>query len=125
MSTGLPALAALVCVALGGASGAVLRYLATASRIGGLGGTLLVNVVGSFLLGVLAGVAEALPAWLFLLLGTGLAGALTTWSALAVHTWRLGQDSWRRGAAYLTLTLGLGVTAAALGLALAWSLPSS
>lgn len=112
------AVLALLCVALGGAVGAVLRHLASRPPLGPFRGVLLVNVLGALALGLLVGLAAVLPGWLFLLLGTGACGALTTWSTLAVHTWELGRRSRRRAAAYLTATLILGVAAALLGYAL-------
>lgn len=72
-------------VALGAAVGAVARYL-LARRLTGVlpWGVLTANTAGSFALGGLIGVA-ATPDWQ-LLLGTGLCGALTTWSALGFET---------------------------------------
>lgn len=112
--TGVPALAAVLCVAAGGAAGAVLRHLASRPPLGPLRGVLLLNVVGAAALGVLVALSGLLAPWLFLVLGTGLCGALTTWSTLAVHTWQLGRRSAGRAAAYLGLTLALGVPAALL-----------
>jgi CrcB protein len=104
----------VVLVALGAAVGAPLRYV--------LGhyldermpwGTMLVNVVGSFLLGLFS--ALALSESSFALLGTGFCGGLTTYSALAVHTHDRGP---RLGAAYAVLTIGLSLGACALGYAI-------
>ena len=53
-----------------------------------------------------------------LLLGTGVCGALTTWSAVAVQTVDLGLRTPGRAAAYLLLTVVLGLAAALLTLAL-------
>ncbi|WP_151525657.1 fluoride efflux transporter FluC [Serinicoccus kebangsaanensis] len=111
----MPVLLAVACVAVGGALGALLRHVASLPPLGPLRGTLVVNVVGALALGVLVGLGGRLPTWAFLLLGTGACGALTTWSTLAVHTWQLGRRSRRRAAAYLGLSLLLGVLAAALG----------
>lgn len=73
-------------------------------------GTLLVNVVGSALLGLFSGLAltESAAA----LLGTGLCGGMTTYSAFAVQTHRAGR---RLGTAYAVLTIGLSLAACALG----------
>lgn len=116
MSDAMPWLPAALLVAGGGALGAVTRHLASRPPLGAVRGVLLVNVAGALALGVLVGLAGRLPGWLFLLLGTGLCGALTTWSTLAVQTEELARLSWRRAAAYLAVTLTLGVGAAALGL---------
>ncbi len=57
-------------------------------------GTFLVNVSGSFLLGVLvASVSSDSP--LFLLLGIGFCGTFTTFSSFAWETYRLVQDGAR------------------------------
>lgn len=94
-------------VAFGGAVGAPLRYVtdrAVNSRLGVAlpWGTLLVNLVGSLFLGVLTGLAfEGLaerPAGL--LLGTGLCGALTTYSTFSQETLRLAERGRWRAAGY-------------------------
>ncbi len=87
-----PALSVIGAVALGGALGALLRWLlvAPAPEDGSsvvhwitLG---LVNLSGSFLLGLLTGHASRrrLPHWLTAGLGTGLLGAYTTLSAVVL-----------------------------------------
>jgi fluoride exporter len=99
-------------VALGAAIGAPLRYgMATALDAERFPrGTLLVNVVGSFLLGLFVA-AGATGHWLALL-GTGFCGGFTTYSAFAVQTHRLGP---LRGTAYAGLTIGLSLAACAVG----------
>jgi len=98
-------------VALGAAAGAALRF-ALATRFDGdwHRGTLLANVVGSFLLGLLS--ALALTGHAMALLGTGFCGGFTTYSSFAVQTHGLGP---RRGAAYAAATIGLGLAACAAG----------
>lgn len=87
-------------VAVGAAIGAPLRYAAAHLLDGYLHwGTILVNLAGSFLLGVLSGLAVSGNA--MALLGTGFCGALTTYSAFAVHAHDLGP---RKGAATIALT---------------------
>jgi CrcB protein len=101
-------------VAVGAAVGAVLRYLAGHYLDGELHrGTLLVNVVGSFLLGVFSGWALS-GAWLALL-GTGFCGGLTTYSAFAVQATEHGP---RRGTAYALATVGAALLAAYAGFVL-------
>lgn len=107
-------LAVALLIAVGGALGAVLRHLSATAGWGGLRGILTVNVLGALGFGTVLGLGERLPESLVLLLGTGLCGALTTWSTLAVQTWELGEDDRRTATAYLILTLGLGVLAAGL-----------
>jgi CrcB protein len=100
----------VLLVALGAAAGAALRYVAGHLLDGRLPwGTLLVNAVGSFLLGAFT--AAALSDSALALLGTGFCGGLTTYSAFAVQTHDRGP---RLGGAYvvLTLTLCLGGCAA-------------
>jgi CrcB protein len=118
MMAGMPWGWALLAVALGGAAGAVLRHLVTMPPIGPFRGVLLANVVGSALLGALVAGADRLPPTLVLLLGTGVCGALTTWSTLAVQVWEVGRREPGRAAAYLGLTLLAGLVAAAGGYAL-------
>jgi CrcB protein len=77
--------------------------------------TLLINVLGSFILGLVINAKGHTP----LLLGTGFAGAFTTWSTLAVEYHAISQKNHRRAMHYLTLTLILGIGAAALGIYLA------
>ena len=102
-------------VAAGAALGAPLRLLLTRRFDAETwpAGTLLVNVLGSLVVGVLAGLAID-GAWLALL-GTGFAGAFTTWSALAVQTHGLGP---RRGGAYAATTIGLALVAVFVGFAI-------
>ena len=108
-----------LCVALGAAVGAPLRFLVAGwldgRRLRGAGGalpwgTLAVNVVGSLSLGWFS--ATALDGRLAALLGVGFCGGLTTYSAFAVQTLALGA---RRGAVYAALTVGLGLAACMLG----------
>lgn len=105
----------VLLVALGGAAGALLRWtvgrwLADSDLPRA---TLLVNVAGSLLLGV---VAAGSSGWVLVLLGTGVAGALTTYSAFALETVLLAQHG-RRGWAVANLlgSLVLGAAAFALG----------
>lgn len=98
----------VLLVALGGALGAVIRYAAGLVAPGPRA-TLLVNVAGSLLLGA---VAADSPAWVLTLLGSGVAGALTTYSAFALETVELAP---RRAAGNVLATLALGSAAFALG----------
>lgn len=83
-----------VLVMFGGCLGAISRYGVNllAARLWGSGfpwGTLIVNMVGCFLIGLVFGLAERM-AWLTpsvrLFFVTGFLGALTTFSSFAVET---------------------------------------
>ena len=104
----------LLLVAVGGALGALGRYALT-----GLGParpvTLLINVVGSFALGLLVGL-RPYGRWSRPFLGTGVLGGFTTFSALSLQ---VVTSSVVPATAYLVATLIGGVAAAALGLRLA------
>jgi len=82
--------------------------------------TLLINVVGAFALGVLiARLWPSASSWVKAGLGAGLLGSFTTFSALAVSLVALGSaGDWPTAVVYLTLSLALGLGAAALGLRL-------
>lgn len=116
-------------VFLGGGIGAAARHGVNigAARLLGVNfphGTLIVNIVGSFLMGLLAawfafkaGAAWSQHARLFLT--TGVLGGFTTFSAFSLDTALL----WERGAiwvaiAYVVLSVGLSVLGLVAGLAL-------
>ncbi|GGP07372.1 fluoride efflux transporter CrcB [Nonomuraea glycinis] len=113
----------LLLVALGAAVGAPLRYLTDRlirARHDSVfpWGTLAVNVAGSLLLGFVIGLPAG-PA-LTALLGTGLCGALTTYSTFSYETLRLAQDGARFLAVVnVAVSLAAGLTAAMIGLLLA------
>jgi CrcB protein len=83
-------------------------------------GTFLVNLVGSFALGVLvARVWPVAPEWLRVGLGPGLLGSFTTFSALAVSAVELTSAGAGGGAVvYVAASIVGGITAAALGIRL-------
>jgi CrcB protein len=108
----------LLLVLLGGAVGASARYLTdvTVQRRHGTDvpwGTWTVNVLGSFVLGV---VAESGPHWVLTLVGTGFCGALTTFSTFGYETVRLHERG-RTGIAVTNVagSLAAGLLAAVLG----------
>lgn len=123
----------VLLVGCGGFLGSVARYY-----VGGWGtqlshagrfpvGTLLVNVLGCLLIGLLASLAEhahlfSAPARLFLL--TGFLGGFTTFSAFAYETYFLGREHLALAAfanVGLQVLLGLGavVAGARIGVVLA------
>jgi fluoride exporter len=110
-----------------GAVGAPARYLlddAISSRTQGVfpWGTLVINVSGSFLLGLLTGLAlfHGFPATPKLILGTGFCGAYTTFSTFTYETVRLAEEGAVNEAVRNALaSLVLGAAGAAAGLAAA------
>lgn len=77
-------------------------------------GTLIVNLSGSFLLGLLAGAAVEGNARL--VLGAGLLGSYTTFSTWMVETQRIQEAGKHRIAVTnIVLSVALGLAAAALG----------
>ena len=110
-----------ILVALGAAVGAPTRYAVTellrSRGATSRAGTLLVNVVGAFVLGLLAGAAVGGSG--AALVGVGFCGALTTMSTLALEVWDCLLDDRRPQALWLVvLHLILGLGASALGVAL-------
>jgi CrcB protein len=88
----------VLLVLIGGALGAPVRYvvdLMVQSRHDSVlpWGTFVVNAVGSLVLGATAGAVAAAggPHWLLTLVGTGICGALTTFSTFSFETVRLAE----------------------------------
>jgi CrcB protein len=115
-----------IAVGLLGGAGAVARFVvdrAVTRRTGGTfpAGILAVNLSGTILLGVLAGLALQVDA--NRLLGAGLLGAYTTFSTWVYDSHRLATDG-RRGlaAANLAVSLVAGLGAVALGRAVGTAL---
>jgi len=120
----------LALVLVGGAVGAPLRYVidvAVQARHGSLfpWGTFAVNVIGSFVLGVVLGgaAAGALPPAAVTLLGTGVCGAFTTFSTFGFETVRLlEKGAFTAGVLNALLSLAVGMAAALAGWGLAAAL---
>ncbi len=114
-------------VALGGAIGAVLRYLTGLGMLRVLGHTefplaiLTVNVIGSFLMGAFVVVAAQKGlTHLSPLVMTGMLGGFTTFSAFSLETVTLlerGETSW--ALVYVVLSVGLSVGGLFLGVLMA------
>lgn len=102
-----------------GGVGALARFLLDALVSANSGarfplGTLLVNLSGALVLGLLVGIALGGDA--YLLAGTAAIGSYTTFSTWMLESHRLAEDGRRRLlAANVALSLVLGVAAAALG----------
>lgn len=118
--------AIIILVGVAGGLGAATRFVVdglvrSRARTALPVGTIIINVTGSFLLGLLAGavIVHAAPAELQAIAGTGFLGGYTTFSTASFETVRLIQSR-RTGLALLN---GIGtavaaVAAAAAGLAL-------
>ena len=107
-------------VAVGGAVGSALRYAvdrAYGPRSWPVA-TLTVNLIGSFALGLLVGwIGTRVPAELRLALFTGVLGGFTTFSTFALEsTVLLRSGNWSGAAAYLALSVGVGLIGAIVGL---------
>ncbi len=117
-------------VALGGAIGASLRFCAVSAifRIIGAGfpmGTMIVNVVGSFLMGIaaIALLERGNGATLVPFVMVGILGGFTTFSAFSMDTIALFEKGKLAMAAlYVFGSMGLSVMALFLGLLLARSI---
>ncbi|MBM3704398.1 MAG: CrcB family protein [Actinobacteria bacterium] len=104
-------------VSLGAFAGAPLRYyidFQLRRRFAFPAGILLVNVLGSFIVGYISKGSDVL----LTLIGVGFAGAFTTWSAFAIDLNR-EQLYPRKFLANIFATLILGILAAGVGRALA------
>ena len=111
-------------VMIGGSIGAACRYgtdrLATNYLGSSLTGTFSVNIIGSLLLGFLVGCALSKSDWnhnYSLLLGVGVCGSFTTFSAVSVSGMQLISDgNYGKALSYLTLSVIAGLLAALLGI---------
>ena len=109
----------LLLVMLGGAIGAALRYLVGLAALRGLGpdypwGTLIVNLTGGLLMGLLAGILarggggnEGLRAFV----GVGILGGFTTFSAFSLETANMIERGQLLGAAGYSLASLVGAVA--------------
>lgn len=117
----------LLGVVLAGLIGAPTRYLldsiiAERTRKAFPWGTFAINMSGSFLLGLLTGLAlyQGFPGTPKTILGAGFLGSYTTFSTYTYESLRLVEEGARTEALANVLgSVGAGVAAAALGLALA------
>ncbi|WP_435079352.1 fluoride efflux transporter FluC [Halococcus sp. AFM35] len=115
----LRTLEAVALIAIGGFAGSNLRYL-VARVLPGVGGTLLVNIVGSFVLGFLlyeARYTGILTQRARLVLTTGFLSSLTTYSTFALQTALLDSPGWMVANVFTTYTLGFSGVLAGRALA--------
>lgn len=114
---------------LGGGLGAGARYVMDGTIMRGRSGVfplgiLLVNVLGSFLLGLLTGLGpDVAPAWMSII-GVGVLGGFTTFSTVSTESALLAERG-RRDWAWINLigTLVLALVAAAIGFLLGGFFP--
>lgn len=117
----------LLVIGVGGFVGAIARYavdgwVSALVRGSFPWGTLVVNVSGSLLIGLLfASMTERalIPAELRAPVMIGFVGAYTTFSTLALESWRLLEDgAWLAAMANLGGSVVLGVAAVVVGIAI-------
>lgn len=113
----------LLLVAIGGAVGSMARYGVgvAAARLLGLAfpwGTLIVNAAGGLAMGVLAARVGPESESLRLLLGVGVLGGFTTFSAFSLETVRLMQQAPGLAMLYVAASVLLAVGACWAGFVL-------
>ena len=112
----------LILVGIGGMIGSIGRYLAgkvVQTRTDSIFpySTLSVNLLGSFILGLILSIAtrrNLSPEW-GLFLGTGVCGGFTTFSAFSLENLNLLQQKPALSILYISISLAGGVLFAALG----------
>lgn len=116
-----------LAIAIGGAIGACLRFAISEWMLHLFGrafpfGTLLVNILGSFVIGLLYGLLlteQIAPNPWRIFVGIGVLGAFTTFSTFSMDTvLLLQQGDWLKAVANVVLNLVLCLTLAWLGLKL-------
>lgn len=120
----------VIAILLAGALGAIARFVVDGSIKRWRSttfpwATVVINVTGSLVLGMLAGlvISHGAPTGLQAVVGTGFCGGYTTFSTASVETIRLAQQ--RDGMLAMANAVGsvvASVTACAAGLALMWAI---
>ena len=110
----------ILLVALGGAMGAITRYLITSFSDNLLYyqlplGTLIVNILGCFAAGCVVGFFGTKVTNLYLLFVIGFLGSFTTMSAFSLQTMELYQGNNVLGLIYIILTFTLTIIATYVG----------
>ena len=112
----------MLLVALGGAVGSVVRYLVGRMVESSFPwGTLLVNIVGSVVIGVLVGLVSraVLSADMKLMLMTGFCGGLTTFSTFANESFSMMKaGNVALAAIYVAVSVALGIVGVWMGMRL-------
>ncbi len=107
----------LTAVALGGAAGSILRYgVQKAFNASFPSGTMLVNLIGCFLIGILWAVLKQPDEQKKLLLMTGFCGGFTTFSAFTLEGVQLiTSGRWSVALLYTTASVVGGLLATFIG----------
>ena len=109
----------VLLVGCGGFTGSILRYVIgiTVGYSGGFPvGTFLVNVLGSFLIGVLFSLSGKIGQEWSLVLTTGFCGGFTTFSTFSYENSQMFQHGdWQHLIAYILGSLLFGLGACAVG----------
>lgn len=125
MTSGINSLTLYALIALGGACGASLRFFISQFLLNWLGkgfpfATLMVNISGSFIMGLLYGLIEqgTLEVTVYrTLIGVGFLGAFTTFSTFSLDTVLLiQQGEFFKAMANVLFNVVLCISAAALGM---------
>jgi CrcB protein len=110
-------------VGMGGALGACIRFAMNEWMKAGFKTTLLINIVGSLLIGLIIGVAQKnayFEQHWRLFLATGLCGGFTTFSAFSLeNVLLLQQGKLSTAFTYIIVSIVAGITAAWIGLKIA------
>ena len=113
----------MLWVGIGGVFGAILRFLlarwiTSKTSASFPFGTWIINISGSFVLGLLAALhmGHVVSDWLWLLVGTGFLGAYTTFSTFGYETIQfLEKKEGKKAAIYVSTSVILGVFFAWIG----------
>ncbi|MCI0439647.1 MAG: fluoride efflux transporter CrcB [Chloroflexi bacterium] len=113
-----------ILVAIGGAIGALMRYAIDRAVVGAIGptvlGTFLINISGSFILGLFIALAAGRTHWppgLSFFVAVGFLGAYTTFSTLTVASVQLFDNGEiARGLLNIFGSIAVGLLAAFLGI---------
>lgn len=117
----------VLLIGLGGFAGAIARYLIDARATAWTGGSLpwgtfVINISGSFAVGLLFALVierTALPTEIRGPVMIGFIGSYTTFSTLALESWRMMEDgAWLYASANLVGSIIIGVVAVVAGVAL-------
>jgi len=110
----------LLLIAAGGAAGSVCRYiLSSYIKVLYFPGTLVVNILGCFLIGLLAGLDARfnLNTNLRMLLVVGFCGGFTTFSSFSIENMELiDNQKYFTAFAYISLSVILGLAAVLIGI---------